>query len=176
MKNIASLILGLIFLVTSCVKTEDEHHTAAEAGIFQGVEEMVSLAKDHIDEISVGDFHQIFNAEEYVLIDLRTKSEHDGGYIPGSINITRGLLEFQIAKESVWSKAGMYVPGKNDLIIVYCKSGGRAALAAETLARMGYTNVKSIEGGWEKWKNTYPELFEVNTSSGETHKAEEGGC
>ena len=182
MKNIASLlglVLGSIFIVISCAKTDNDNNPVldAKAGIvFQGVDDMVSLAKEHIEEISVEEFHQILNSEEYFLIDLRTESEHNSGFIPSSINITRGLLEFQIAKESTWAKAGMYVPTHNDLLIVYCKSGKRAALAAETLERMGYTNVKSIEGGWEKWKNTYPELFEKNIPSGETHKEEGGGC
>jgi rhodanese-related sulfurtransferase len=176
-KTTFGLLLGAILLLISYAETEDKNYSVAHASIFQDVDEMVSLAKDNIEEVSVQDFRKIFNAEEYFLIDLRTQSEHDGGYIPGSINITRGLLEFQIAKESVWTKAGMYVPGKDELIIVYCRSGGRAALAAETLEHMGYTNVKSIEGGWLKWKNTYPELYEEKApSGGETHKAEEGGC
>lgn len=184
MKNttkIIGLISGCLFLLISCAKPGDETYPVMDAkaqGViaFQGVDEMVSLAKDLIDEISVGEFHQMFNSEEYFLIDLRTQSEHDKGLIPGSIHIPRGLLEFQIAKEKVWTKAGMYMPGKDDLIIVYCKSGKRAALAAETLEQMGYTQVKSIEGGWLKWKNTYPELFEENIPVGGAHVEEEGGC
>jgi rhodanese-related sulfurtransferase len=174
MKNIASIFsLMLIILMVSCSEQIDE---PADKIIFQNSDEMVDAAKESITEMSVEDFHAIFNAEEYFLIDTRTKSEHGSGYIPGSINITRGLLEFQIAKESVWSKAEMYMPEKEELIIVYCKKGNRAALAAETLEKLGYTNVKSIEGGWVKWKNTYPELFEVKVSAGSAHVEEEGGC
>lgn len=174
MKNIASILsIMLIILMISCSEQIEEPTNKL---VFQNSDEMVDAAKESITEMSVEEFHTIFNAAEYFLIDTRTKSEHGSGYIPGSINITRGLLEFQIAKESVWSKAEMYMPKKDDLIIVYCKSGKRAALSAETLEKMGYTNVKSIEGGWVKWKNTYPELYEIKVSAGSAHVEEEGGC
>jgi rhodanese-related sulfurtransferase len=71
---------------------------------------------------------------------------HSG--IPGSIHLQRGLLEFKVDKK---------LPDKNATVIVYCKTGGRSSLATYTLVRMGYENVKNMDGGWKAWaKAGYP--------------------
>ena len=164
---------GILFL-ESCNRSNAREQAD---NVYLTAEDMVDKATEVIEEISVTDFHELLNASEYFLIDVRNENEHNSGYIPGSVLITRGLLEFQIAKKSVWDKAGMYLPKKNDLIIIYCKKGNRAALAAKTLQEMGYTNVKSIKGGWVEWKNTYPELFDEDIPEGQAHvKSDEGGC
>jgi rhodanese-related sulfurtransferase len=59
------------------------------------------------------------------------------------MNIPRGLLEFKIAKK---------VSDKNKEIVIYCKAGGRGCLAAFNLVRMGYKNVKNMDGGWKAWE------------------------
>ena len=78
----------------------------------------------------------------YIIIDARTQSEYDEGHIPGAILIP----EYEIA-----SRAEKELPDKNQLILVYCRSGRRSKIAAEELVKLGYTNVKEFGGiiDWE---------------------------
>jgi phage shock protein E len=79
----------------------------------------------------------------FVLVDVRTVEEHDRGAIPGTdLNI-----EFrQIAKRHRELGAGL-----NDHIVVYCQSGKRSNIAADTLSELGYTNVYNIRGSMNAW-------------------------
>ena len=78
----------------------------------------------------------------YIIIDARTQSEYDKGHIPGAILIP----EYEIAQ-----RAENELPDKNQLILVYCRSGRRSKIAAEELVKLGYTNVKEFGGiiDWE---------------------------
>jgi rhodanese-related sulfurtransferase len=78
----------------------------------------------------------------YIIIDARTQSEYDEGHIPGAILIP----EYEIAQ-----RAESELPDKNQLILVYCRSGRRSKIAAEELVKLGYTNVKEFGGiiDWE---------------------------
>lgn len=78
----------------------------------------------------------------YVIIDARTQSEYDEGHIPGAILIP----EYEIA-----DRAENELPDKDQLILVYCRSGRRSKIAAEELVKLGYTNVKEFGGiiDWE---------------------------
>jgi len=168
------MVFSFILIVNSC--NTKSSGMEPEQG-FKTAKELVVEAKTRISEISATDFHELFNASDYFLIDVRTKAEFNNGHIPGSISIPRGVLEFRIDNEEIWANEEMYMPLKEELIILYCKKGSRAALAADALRKMGYTNVKSIAGGWLKWKYNYPKLKEVS-NSGNTggHVEEEGGC
>ena len=81
--------------------------------------------------------------KKIALIDCREESEHVDGYIPGAIRIPRALLEFHIEK---------LVPDLNHTTVVYCGSGVRSLLAAQTLLDLGYTDVRSMTGGFQAWK------------------------
>lgn len=78
----------------------------------------------------------------YIIIDARTQSEYDDGHIPGAILIP----EYEIKE-----RAKNELPDKNQLILVYCRSGRRSKIAAEALVQLGYTNVKEFGGiiDWE---------------------------
>ena len=78
----------------------------------------------------------------YIIIDARTREEYDQGYIPGAILIP----EYEIA-----DRAEKELSDKNQLILVYCRSGRRSKIAAEELVKLGYTNVKEFGGiiDWE---------------------------
>ena len=78
----------------------------------------------------------------YIIIDARTQEEYDEGYISGAILIP----EYEIA-----DRAEKELPDKNQLILVYCRSGRRSKIAAEELVKLGYTNVKEFGGiiDWE---------------------------
>ena len=105
--------------------------------------DLVNEAKKKISEISVADAKAKIDSDASVIVlDVREPDEFKKGHIPKAKNIPRGLLEFKVAKE---------IPNKDAQILVYCKSGGRSALASSTLLEMGYKNVKSIAGGWQAW-------------------------
>ena len=82
------------------------------------------------------------NERDYIIIDARTQSEYDQGHIPGAIMIP----EYEIA-----DRAENELSDKNQLILVYCRSGRRSKIAAEELVKLGYTNVKEFGGiiDWE---------------------------
>ncbi len=110
--------------------------------------DMVDAAKATISQVSVADAKALLDKGGYIFLDVRTSKEFKMGHIPGAMHLARGLLEFKIAKK---------VPDKNANIIIYCKSGGRGSLATSTLGKMGYKNVKNMDGGWKAWtKAGYP--------------------
>jgi molybdopterin/thiamine biosynthesis adenylyltransferase/rhodanese-related sulfurtransferase len=88
-----------------------------------------------------------------IVIDVREKDEWTEGFIPGARWIPRGFLELRIEDQ---------VPERSSEIILYCAGGTRSALAARSLAELGYTNVKSMAGGFTAWKralNPYDKPF-----------------
>ena len=111
--------------------------------------DFVKEAKKTIKEISVADAKAYMDSGKAVIIvDCRTAKEFKKGHLPKAVNIPRGLLEFKVAKK---------IPNKASYIICYCKSGDRSCLSTCTLGQMGYTNVKSMDGGWKAWvKAGYP--------------------
>ncbi|RKX28565.1 MAG: hypothetical protein DRP47_04075 [Candidatus Zixiibacteriota bacterium] len=129
------LLFAVLVLVAGC------------EGQFDNAEQLVKAAKANIVEISVDDFKNIIGNEEYVLIDVRTAEEFAAGHIQDAINIPRGLLEFKITNK---------IPDINTNIILYCKKGSRASLAAKSLGQLKYKNVRSIAGGWNAWVEAAP--------------------
>ncbi|MEA2843771.1 MAG: sulfur-carrier protein adenylyltransferase/sulfurtransferase [Actinomycetota bacterium] len=79
-----------------------------------------------------------------VLLDVREADEYEQGAVPGAIHIPRGFLESQVESR---------VADRDAPIVTYCAGGTRSAFAAETLQQLGYTNVVSVVGGFNKWKN-----------------------
>jgi sulfur-carrier protein adenylyltransferase/sulfurtransferase len=79
-----------------------------------------------------------------VFLDVREQDEHDAGAIPGAIHIPRGHLESQVETK---------VPDRGVPVVIYCASGIRSAFAAETLGALGYSDVASMAGGFNQWKN-----------------------
>lgn len=104
---------------------------------------MVAEAKSKINEVDVESAEQAIQTAD-VIIDVREPLEFQAGHIPAAINIPRGLLEFQLTMNP-----NLEARDKN--IVLYCKSSGRAALAAQTMQEMGYLNVTSISGGFDAW-------------------------
>ena len=95
------------------------------------------------DQISGAEAKALMDSESgYIIIDARTQSEYDEGHIPGAILIP----EYEIA-----DRAEKELHDKNQLILVYCRSGRRSKIAAEELVKLGYTNVKEFGGiiDWE---------------------------
>ena len=95
------------------------------------------------DQISGAEAKALMDSESgYVIIDARTQEEYDQGHISGAILIP----EYEIA-----DRAEKELPDKDQLILVYCRSGRRSKIAAEELVKLGYTNVKEFGGiiDWE---------------------------
>ena len=95
------------------------------------------------EQISGAEAKALMDSESgYILIDARTQEEYDEGHIPGAILIP----EYEIA-----DRAEKELPDKDQLILVYCRSGRRSKIAAEELVKLGYTNVKEFGGiiDWE---------------------------
>jgi len=118
-------------------------------GIYEDGKELAASARKNIIEISVEELKaKIENQEDFLLIDIRQPSEYQSGNIPGSFLIPRGVLEFKILNEAFWEEEFMYVPLKEDEIIIYCKAGDRGALAVKSLHKLGFTNVSNLAGGY----------------------------
>jgi molybdopterin/thiamine biosynthesis adenylyltransferase/rhodanese-related sulfurtransferase len=87
---------------------------------------------------------RIGGAQHPVVLDVREADEYEQGALPGALHIPRGFLESQVESK---------VTDKDAEVVVYCAGGTRSAFAAETLQQLGYTNVVSLAGGFNKWKN-----------------------
>lgn len=100
---------------------------------------LVKDAKSRIREVGADQIGVLQKATPSpVLLDVREDNEWDKGRIPGAIHVGRGVLEANIESR---------IPQKTTPIVVYCRSGARSAVAADVLAKMGYTNVSSLAGG-----------------------------
>ena len=88
--------------------------------------------------ITAEEAKEIMDTEEgYVILDVREQDEYDTGHISGAILIPYTQIE---------AKANEMLPDKDQLILVYCRSGRRSKIAAEALAELGYTNIKEFGG------------------------------
>ncbi|MDJ0939884.1 MAG: rhodanese-like domain-containing protein [Woeseiaceae bacterium] len=112
--------------------------------------DLVAKAKATIKECSVRDVHECLKLDT-LLIDIREPVEFQRGHIPGSYLLPRGMLEFEVhgLVDKVREDKGI-APEDQD-IVLYCGTGGRSALAAETMAALGYRNVRSMAGGIIAW-------------------------
>jgi rhodanese-related sulfurtransferase len=105
-----------------------------------GYQALVKEAKSRIKEITAAQLKAWRDAgQPLTLIDVREDSEWQAGHAAGAVHIGRGILEWEIEAA---------VPRKEASIVLYCQGGARSALAADTLQRMGYTNVVSLAGGF----------------------------
>lgn len=141
-------------------------------------DEIVKSAKEEVTKITAEELYNLMDSDEiYTLVDVRTGQEHYHGYIPGSVLMNRGSMEFKILKDSFWENAGLYKPKKEEKVVVYCKKGSRSILAAETLEKMGFENVVYLEGGFKEWELTYPDWVDKNLEAlgGGTQTHDMGG-
>jgi len=139
---------------------------------------MVQQAKEQVALVSPQKAMEILEGEEvFTLVDVRQKDEYYYGFIPGSVNIPRGSIEFNISGDDFWENEGLYKPLPEEALILYCRKGKRSLLAAQTLMHMGYEKVFVIEGGWKNWELSYPNFCDKNLEmlSGGAEKHDDGG-
>jgi len=146
MKNLAKIIVVLLFYLST------SQAQIISAGQF--IENVDSqIVKISVDELAA----KMKEDTTFYLIDIRTEGEYLAGHIQESVWLPRGFLEFKIQK---------ITDNPESEIILYCKGGGRSALAVYTLVQMGYKNVFNLEGGIREWvhagNNVYNELGELN--------------
>ena len=119
MKKLILLLLA-VMLLTACGQDKENN---------QGVVYV---------NITAEEAKQIIDTEEgYIILDVRTQEEYDQGHIPGAI---------LIPDTEIKAKAEDVLTDKEQMILVYCRSGRRSKLAAETLVELGYTNIKEFGG------------------------------
>ena len=119
MKKLFFLFLA-VMLLTACGQAKENDREAAYMNI------------------TAEEARQIMDSEEgYVILDVRTQEEYDQGHIPGAIVISH---------EEIAEKAEEVLTDKDQLILVYCRSGRRSKIAAEALVELGYTNIREFGG------------------------------
>jgi rhodanese-related sulfurtransferase len=105
--------------------------------------QLVDEARSQISEIGSNDLRRMQQArEDFTLIDVREPDEQAKGAIPGAIKLPRGILEGNIDQITT---------DKDRKLVLYCGGGGRSALAALSLKKMGFRNVLSLAGGYRDW-------------------------
>ena len=119
MNKVLFLLIAVI-LLTACGHTEENDREAVYMNI------------------TAEEARQIMDSEEgYVILDVRTQEEYDQGHIPGAILIPNTEIEARAEQE---------LPDKDQLILVYCRSGRRSKLAAGILVSLGYTDIREFGG------------------------------
>jgi rhodanese-related sulfurtransferase len=112
------------------------------------VGQMVAAVKKQVKTINLQQFKEGYDKKALgTIIDVRNENEFADGFIPGAINVPRGLIEFRI-----WKELGF--PGAVDMnrqLTLYCATGGRCALAAKSLMDLGFTNVTSVDMKFDDW-------------------------
>lgn len=109
-----------------------------------GFLKLVQSVLPHISEISVQEARQRAQSKGVHLVDVREQSEWNEGHAPGAIFLSKGIIERDIEKR---------IPNLSDEVICYCGGGYRSALVADHLQKMGYTQVKSVRGGFKAWRD-----------------------
>ena len=112
------------------------------------VAELIAEANAQLENVSPRDAAAEAAAGKAVLVDVREPVEWEH-HIEGALQVPRGLLEFVADPTSPKHKPQLDPAGR---VIVYCRSGSRAALACATLKTMGYENVANLEGGFGAWQ------------------------
>jgi rhodanese-related sulfurtransferase len=137
MKNLSVLTLCLAVAGLAQTPTPQPKATAYQT--------MVQDAKTRIKEVNVDQLKALqASGENYTLIDVREDSEWAAGHASGAVHVSKGVIERDIESK---------VSQKNTKVVLYCGGGSRSALAADSLMKMGYTNVLSLAGGLNAYKS-----------------------
>ncbi|NOR86482.1 MAG: hypothetical protein GQ527_02620 [Bacteroidales bacterium] len=161
------IILSLLMMV-SC---------SDQCKVYNNVDEWVAEVTPTVESIKVETLHAMLDTGAMVLlIDVREANEFNPGYIPGSVNIPRGIIEFKIANDEFWEAQFLYPPLKTDEVILICKKGKRSIMTVDAVKKLGFENVKYLDGGFKKWELTYPLEQDKNLDQVHGDGGEVGGC
>jgi len=106
--------------------------------------DLLAATKAGIREVTTAEADDLRQADGAVVLDVREPDEYEQGAITGSLHIPRGTLETNIE---------MRIPDHSTPLVVFCAGGTRSAFAAQTLGQLGYTDVVSVMGGFNQWKD-----------------------
>src|SRR5467141_4165716 len=104
-----------------------------------------SEIKKRVKEATPQQVADLLRSSDVQLADVREKDEWDAGHVPGAVHVPKSFLE-QWAEDRI--------PDKTKTTVLYCAGGVRSAMAADTLQTLGYTNVISMAGGFNRWKDS----------------------
>ncbi len=106
--------------------------------------EMLAEAKAAVREVEPAQAEEELGRDKAVVLDVREPDEYEQGALPGAVHIPRGTLETSVEGK---------IPDKSSHVVVYCAGGTRSAFAAKTLQELGYSDVASVIGGFNRWKD-----------------------
>lgn len=142
---VAAIALGIALLLPGF---------SAAQGFPPSVDQLVAATKKQVKTIDMATFKAAYDKQGLgLLVDVREPGEYADGFIPGAVNIPRGLIEIRI-----WPLVGF--PDKTDMnrqLTLYCGTGTRCVLAAKSLQDLGFTNVTAVDMRIADWaKAGYP--------------------
>ncbi len=124
----------------------------------QTVQQLLAEAKSRIREINADELRAL-QARGVPVVDVREPTEFAAGHVPGASSIPRGVLEFEIdGHPDVNCTRDPALAHRDQPIVLYCRSGGRSALAAEALQRLGFAEPLSLAGGYLAWTESGGEV------------------
>jgi rhodanese-related sulfurtransferase len=111
----------------------------------EGFLAVVNDAKSRVREIDIDEYkRRLASGENFLTIDTREDNEWAAGHAAGALHLSKGIIERDIETK---------IPDKSSALVLYCGGGFRSALAADSIQKMGYTNVISLDGGWRAYQN-----------------------
>ncbi|AUZ55663.1 sulfurtransferase [Stenotrophomonas acidaminiphila] len=117
------------------------------------INDLVAAARARIREVSPQQV-AAWPAGSVAIIDVREPDEYAAGHLPGAVNIPRGVLEFRIhAHPALACSTSQELTRPDRPLLLYCLTGGRSALAADSLRQLGFSDVRSLAGGVNAWRN-----------------------
>ena len=107
---------------------------------------LVNDAKSRVKEIDIEGYKKMLGSgDAAVLVDVREDHEFAAGHVKGAVHLSKGIIERDVEAK---------YPEKDTILVLYCGGGFRSALVADNLAKMGYTNAISLDGGWRALKES----------------------
>ncbi len=106
-------------------------------------QKLADEAKAKIQEISIDELNLLVPEQSPILVDVREDEEWEKAHAIGAIHLSRGTIEQKIEE---------VIPDPETPIICYCGGGNRSALVAESLQKLGYTQIRSLVGGFKAWQ------------------------
>ena len=144
MRNICKAYVAIVIAAVPLAQTD-----AFAQSYPSEITEKVVAAQREVRTIGMTDYRKVVdNPGDALVIDVREPDEYRAGHVPGSINIPRGLLEFQL-----WKYIGFPAKrGTDRTLYLQCSSGNRASLAAKTLKDLGFTDVTVVVMSLDEWQ------------------------
>lgn len=148
------VLISVLLLVQKVPLTRAEQTINEDESMIISDSNLIATVESIVKEVSVSQLEKVLT-DDIILIDVREPQETAQGIIPGAIKIPLGSLQMKLADiPTVRSSVSPFDELAAKDIYLYCRSGRRSSMAAESLQRMGLSNVYSLQGGFNAWRNT----------------------